>query len=211
MKKNATIIFILFLFLACFSSCEKECRKEYHFEIPIEISPAKSTYQIGDTINVSFIYDLNDMMDLNSGETIEVSEFDIVHDFSFTRFDSVSLEDAIDYIDYSSLKGELGRQQLVGLSILNLNPVTVNSKREMEFYFIPKEVGNYSLEFSSFYDVSLEAYFLLKDRNCDEYLRVSWATNDKLDSNFQLYDEYRDDGTGLEGYTRQGGFSFKVE
>ncbi len=75
--KNS-ILFLLFLnILTVAPTCRcNECIIDYHFEIPIDVTPAEHTFQVGDTLFISLEYDMDNLINLETNEMVSVFDLE---------------------------------------------------------------------------------------------------------------------------------------
>ena len=206
MKK---ILFFLFSLNFIFS-CEKPCIERYHFEFPVSLSPEQDTFQIGDTLFLELSYTPSLLENIDNGDLIDIKDYDFGFEALVSKFDSTSELDALDYFTFGSSIGQLSRNYLVGISVLELKPEQVTEKRVLDFYLIPQQKGNFHFSFLSLNEDHTNDSELLGSK-CDEILTVDFNLNDKADNNFDYYNSnsINEKGT-LESSLKSGFYAFVV-
>ncbi len=87
---SASHLFIPLLILV--SACvKKECKNPitYEFEIPVTLSPAKTTYQIGDTINISSVFS-DEVLERRTDQFYHLKDFRFFPETLVGKIDTVS-------------------------------------------------------------------------------------------------------------------------
>lgn len=199
------------IFTICIAAdCERQnsCSKEYKFVFSVSLAPELDTFHIGDTIWINFEYNNNALADLSSGNTISANDFEFYFEMYLGRFDSISVNDGLDYFEYSTITGNISRQYFTGISLLNFDFEENAYERKLQFYLIPNLSGNYLIGFESILN-STEVEFI--DPICQESLDISFKLNDGINNNFEFYKENSIDTLITpEGFQEGGLFAFSV-
>lgn len=135
MKPLLTLIVSSVLLFSCCP--KKDCIKRYTFEFPLETT-LKDSFNLGDTIwyemNIS-----NKLLDKNTGEFIDMTDFELSFDFSFTKLDTTDTNEVTHLFSYYADSGSVAQGSNNSLNIF------FQSVQEKNFRigFIPLEKGTY--------------------------------------------------------------------
>jgi hypothetical protein len=164
MRPTTFLFFMAISILSCGSGCGKDDDKweEVYFEfvMPIEVSPAKDTFRIGEEIK--FKAKINDSLyDHVSGKKYHLPNF------TFNSFVSIfKINDKSKPFDFqikSNQKFEVvnrvGGLSNIADAFADLNKIYSNGFYEFDFSIIPKEIGVYHARFV--YDAGRKGYAIL--------------------------------------------------
>jgi hypothetical protein len=144
---------LLLSMLFIFSSCvKKKCRIDgaYNFEIPVTLSPAKDTFNIGDTITIISTFP-DEVYERKTDRTYKLIDFKFFPETSINKIDTVGQIDDFSEFDaivtptynYSFFNYSDGGTTLVGEYNYS------NNQYNLEYKIIPKIKGLYFLRHAS--------------------------------------------------------------
>lgn len=202
------IILSFTLFLAVDCEGPEVCTKEYKFEFPVTITPVLDTFQVGDTIWVNLEFDNSNILDLNSGNFLDLQDFEFQFEMIFEKFDTIGPVNAFDYFNHQALIGDIFIQNIESFNELIMILDKTDSERKISYFLIPQQVGNYVMAFTSILNGD---EVTLQNQNCTETIKLSFSTNGNVENNF---DFYKTNSTNtkitLEEFQESGAFAFKV-
>ena len=208
--------------LLILSSCDDRCEISNHtFELPCTIEPKSASFEIGDTISVSFNFS-NLIYDRSTNASYELIEFNFYPNFGMTRIDSIIR--SVNSSDFSGFEVILDQNQNISLitlsgedTYLNGQFVYNNDRYSLDYLLVCKERGTYMIRNTMLlYDFGKAQDFANKCNNVD--LEAAVVVNSSGDNNIDLLNESPEShyNTNILGnpkvkYHDVGGFAFKVE
>lgn len=215
---------VLFLgMIVTLGSCgKKECQfgGPYQFEIPAALSPAKITYQIGDTISINSIFS-DQVYEVKTDQFYPLTDFKFHPIFEINEIsDSIINQAAINNFEViiNTIKYDLTEFVFSsGAIAYNGEYLYKDGEYSLLYKLIPKEAGLYNFHLSTLVgDVGEEQGFPDKCQNKNIFVRT--ILNDGADNNIDLA---RDSPNELyntwifqnpeERFTYLGGYMFYVE
>jgi len=147
--KNLLYSVGLFILIA---SCvpQNTCYRKYKFSFPAALYPALDTFSVGDTIwyemNVN-----NQLEDQETGDIIDMSDFELYYEFGATRYDTIDYNDALSNFTFHAIEGNLNLTSSIGyVSFDNVN----NKKFKMAF--VPQKKGGHVFSVSLGFNLVFE-------------------------------------------------------
>lgn len=213
-------LIILSIFCLLLQACiSKECRIPNHdFEIPATLSPAKDTFNIGDTITIISNFP-NQVYDKNTDKYYSLDNFKFYPETGIYKIDTVNsksnlldFEIIVDSIyNYNRLYYSDGTNSIGGQYNYN------NNEYDLLYKIIPIKKGLFYLEFgSSVYPISPDQEFEGKCRNT--YSDVSVKMNEGVDNNIVFLNDSPDPHYNNwilqkpdDRFHRFGGYCFHVK
>ncbi len=174
---------LLLLAMKCNSSKE-DCIIEYDFTIPMSISPALDTFRVGDTLWLESVIPA-ELKDNNTGEMIDVSDFDFNISTALTIIDSINFLPAENHFEYLYIKGKLDIKFYSSTVITDIiYEPDILRKKHLKIVIICRKDGIFELDFHNLTE-NLKGVNLT-NKNCIENLNLSYQMNDRSDNNFYL-------------------------
>lgn len=131
-------------FYSCFTS--NTCYNYYSFEFPMTISPSQDTFHIGDTIWCEMNLP-NEILDKNSGEYIDFTDYELFYTLSMDRVDTNTLLHT-PILDFD-LYAETGRiDQDVNTFVYTYTYFKTINEKTFKIGLIPKQKGTFCLGYS---------------------------------------------------------------
>ena len=220
MKKYTICFTVLVLFLL--QSCVgKGCHKEYAFNFPMTVTP-QDTFSIGDTI----WYEMNlpnEILDRNSGEYIDFTDFKLYFTFDIETVDSTTYVQSAQ-LDFDIVT-DIGQFELVTNTFIYADIYTKSiNEKHFRFGLIPKKSATYTsgINFPGYYfDLEDNSELNLAHPECSEVMitestrRINnGAVNYHMVDGFFKYDNYdstRYDYGTYDHYSNKGGYAFHVK
>jgi len=220
--KNTLLFFIFSLsFLTVFNSCnKKECRignPFYQFDIPVTLTPALDTFNIGDTITINSSFS-DFIQEINTGTSF------ILADYSFEPYVQIYLLDSVSTLTESYISNNFeviispqysfnlfvwpdGRTNLAGEYSYQ------NSTYSLEYKLIAKKPGGYYFSQSAI--LGSEQLFDGKCENLQTNVYVNM--NNRKDNNFHLLKDVQNPYIDKylknvnKKFNKYGGYAFYVK
>ncbi len=218
MKNIILLTFLLFIFG---SSCTKVENCPTYFQLPVKLSPAKETYQIGDTISIQSKFSKN--VEALNIESDPLGTFDmegVLWDMAFggqildtIGVVSFNVQKTFDVIvnpefDFTEFLFSSGASGYFG------EPNYANDTFNLEFKIIPKKEGVFFLSFGSTLDNSFQNFKGSCSRGGIYGISIM---NEGADNNIHLLAESPEEHYNTwilqkpeERFHRAGGYAFKV-
>ena len=140
------VLLLLIIVLSYFLSCRKpSCTRKFEFHFPATITQG-DTFDIGDTLWMEM--DLpNQLIDHQTGEWIDLSEFDLYFSFSIEKRDTIYVNNAVK--DFELVEG-IGSftQEGTGRFISTYTHFKSKTERELYLGIVPKKSGVYFMALS---------------------------------------------------------------
>ena len=207
------------------SSClHHNCRVLYAVELPIQVTP-KDTFTIGDTIWWSLDVP-NQWLDQNSGQYIDVTNFELYLAFFVSDLDTTVPITGISQIDLFTPVEDVGQIEAPNIRSRRLNFKTqAITEKRFRLGMIPTKAGSYNstlywpLAYAEAEEFS-EDGLLVQDPNCYEYLTPESTlpvNNGASNSHFlEGLCKRHPDGTRscyerLELHAKNGSYAFHVK
>ena len=192
--KNSIMFFgILILGLFC-TSCDPPaapCERDYLFSIPVTLSPASDTFQVGDTICLSMKFPIR-LEDINTNEFFDLHDFPFNTSISHLKLDTTPALCANALVKFVEKQGRL---DLIPLSVGCLATVVNYDTREDSLFFavdiILRSEGLYGVGCNSSF---LEEYTLPIQESCKtKSVEIHYSLNPiGGDSNFDFLQYSKD-------------------
>ena len=215
--------YLFFIFgiitLSC-NSCdplniEERCKRDYSFSIPVILSPALDTFQIGDTIHISMEFPIN-MEDKTSGEFFDMSEFNFNTEIGIAKIDTNPAIGGDSFVEYFEKVGKLNFVSLTGggtAIFIEFEKNTTNFLFSCDI--ILKEEGLFALGYSSFF---VDEFLEIIDESCKtKSITIDYELTPKggsEDANFEFLQQYsldlRHKNYSIEEFNFFGGYVFYV-
>ena len=93
------IVLLIFVTVFIYSCQPKECRDfnlPHDFEIPLQVTPTKNQFMVGDTLNVEVVFNNRQAYDVNLEKSFDISEFEIFPSSWFTQIDTLPVISGFD-------------------------------------------------------------------------------------------------------------------
>ena len=162
----------------------------YEFEIPIELSPAKRKYSIGEEIiiNISFPDELKDQLTNN---IYHLKHFPFNTEIGFARIDTVPAQGGNTDFQTMINKGELNKVELTrGEQAWLVDYAYDDNRYNFEIIITPKKIGLY--EFGA-YSLLIDEINYKIDPDCSkEDFKIWYNTNNRINNNYDLLEKSPD-------------------
>ncbi len=211
------IIYILTIFL--FSGCIKnwkDCDKGktslgLSFILPIEISPAKDTFNIGDTITIEHVFNEN-LVNQSNGKTYSVVDHDFKTTMAITDLNTPSPSKSYKNPTLITLEGESTGNYITSsdYQAIYVNYHHENGQFKYKVLFIVDKPGFYLI---NFFSQRLEKTSNITE--CpEEFLAPYYTTNNNGDNNYEMIKNAISDyyySYDVERYNKEGAYCFYVK
>jgi len=175
--KHSIILIISLVLVGC---CKEDCIKHYIFEVPLAVSPAHSSLNVGDTLHVRMVTSNQAIHDIEGNRIVQFPEFDPNAIFQLPIIDSLPIKEGLVQneilIDSSIFETQILDTEHLGLGLFFLDIPKDETESIIEFKVVFNTPGQYMLicrDALPFTDMSNELKF--PDRcGHDGVLQVSY-------------------------------------
>lgn len=188
--------FVLITIILLAGSClRKECRDipgGYQFVIPVELSPALDTFQVGDTISIRSSFS-NQVYEVNTARTYELDNFKFDPNIAAVKIDTVNADEgAIRLFTVAESNVELEfREYSTGASVYIGEYAYNNEIYNLELQIVPEQEGLFVLFINSLI-LDGRQPFPGKCSGLDGYRPVMRINDNVTDNNIDLLSESPD-------------------
>jgi hypothetical protein len=138
-------LFIVLIGLMFFNACIKQdCLREFEFHFPATITQG-DTFTIGDTIWMEMSLP-NELIDHQTGELIDLSDFDLYFGFGIEKIDTMYVNNAIDDFELIEQVGRYSQKR--GRFIVTYVHFENRLDRRILVGFVPKKKGAFLMALS---------------------------------------------------------------
>ena len=189
------LFFIFGLIIFSCNSCDplgvkNKCERDYSFSIPVTLSPALDTFQVGDTIHINLDFS-SKMEDLNSGNIFDMSDFphDLEIAMAWLSFNPIISAE----IDFQFIEriGKITKIPITSGLAINLGPELFDNTFLMAFDIVLDSIGLTGFSFNN--REPLTGYPSSIEPDCKaSSIEFLFSTNNQEDNNFEFL-QYAED------------------
>ena len=210
-------ILIIFSMLSL-TGCNKECKisgGDYLFEIPSALSPALDTFNIGDTITVTSVFD-DLVYNQNSEQTFHLEDFNFFPEIFIFKLDTLGEISNI----HNNFKIIISPEYNLSLFHFSDGSSSIygeylhqNSVYSLKYLLIPIKQGSFYLQFGAISNSEQDFEGKCSNLSTD----ISINMNNREDNNFYFIDDAVDPAYQLyrknilEKFNKFGGYAFYVK
>lgn len=214
MKQYITILFaaIVALISSC-GRCEKGGRTDHWYDLPVNITPSKDTFSIGDTIWIENSF--NDvLLNKNYNKTYTIKDFDfksnmVIKDLNTPKYATSYKDPKLITIEGTTTGANIGT---VDYQVLYIGYDYANNQYKYKVAFVVDKPGFYYLGFFS-YRTGVNRDDIDITECPSENMKVTYKTNNHGDNNYEMVKNAVDPTFSVlskEEFDENGGYCFYI-